>query len=55
MEGIYLVSVWLHIMAAVVWVGGTLFRALCLFPPFAARSLCGEDKDTNDPAASLQS
>ena len=28
----YLASVWLHIMAAVIWVGGTLFFALVLIP-----------------------
>jgi len=29
---LYLTSVWLHIMAAVIWVGGTIFLALVLIP-----------------------
>jgi uncharacterized membrane protein len=32
MHGLYLISVFLHIMAAVIWVGGTIFLALVLVP-----------------------
>jgi uncharacterized membrane protein len=32
MHGLYLVSVWLHILAAIVWIGGTIFLALVLLP-----------------------
>lgn len=32
MHMLYLTSVWLHIMAAMIWVGGTLFMALVLIP-----------------------
>jgi len=32
MHMLYLTSVWLHIMAAVIWAGGTLFLALVLIP-----------------------
>jgi uncharacterized membrane protein len=32
MRGVYLLSVWLHIMAAIVWVGGTVFFVVVLVP-----------------------
>lgn len=32
MHVFYLISVWLHIMAAVIWIGGTIFLALVLIP-----------------------
>ncbi len=32
MQGVYLMSVWFHIMAAVVWVGGTIFLVIVLVP-----------------------
>ena len=32
MHTLYLLSVWCHIMAAVTWIGGTIFLALVLIP-----------------------
>ena len=32
MHALYLFSVWLHIMAAVIWLGGTIFLALVFIP-----------------------
>lgn len=32
MHTLYLISVWCHIMAAVTWIGGTIFLALVLIP-----------------------
>ena len=32
MHALYLVSVWLHILAAVTWIGGTIFLALVFIP-----------------------
>ncbi|HKU41886.1 MAG TPA: DUF4149 domain-containing protein [Polyangiales bacterium] len=32
MRGLYLISVWLHILAAVVWIGGMTFLVLVLVP-----------------------
>lgn len=32
MHRIYLLSVWVHIMAAVAWIGGTIFLVIVLVP-----------------------
>ena len=32
MKGLYLLSVWLHILSAVIWIGGTIFLVLVLVP-----------------------
>lgn len=32
MYALYLISVWLHVMAAVIWIGGTIFLALVFIP-----------------------
>ncbi len=32
MHTLYLISVWCHIMAAITWIGGTIFLALVLIP-----------------------
>lgn len=32
MKALYLLSVWLHILAAIVWIGGTIFIVLVLVP-----------------------
>lgn len=32
MHALYLLSIWLHILSAVVWVGGTFFMVFVLFP-----------------------
>ncbi len=32
MRGLYLLSVWLHVLAATIWLGGTIFLALVLVP-----------------------
>jgi uncharacterized membrane protein len=41
MQGIYLLSVWLHIMAAVVWVGGTIFLVIVLVPAIRRPQFAG--------------
>jgi copper resistance protein D len=41
MHGLYLLSVWLHIMAAVVWVGGTIFLVIVLVPAIRRREFGG--------------
>ncbi|MEX0803458.1 MAG: CopD family protein [Candidatus Binatia bacterium] len=41
MQGFYLVSVWLHIMAAVVWVGGTIFLVIVLVPAIRRAQFAG--------------
>jgi copper resistance protein D len=41
MQGLYLISVWLHIMAAVVWVGGTIFLVIVLVPAIRCRQFAG--------------
>jgi len=32
MRALYLLSVWLHILAAIIWIGGTIFIVLVLVP-----------------------
>jgi uncharacterized membrane protein len=32
MHGVYLLSVWLHIMAAIIWIGGMIFLVIVLVP-----------------------
>jgi uncharacterized membrane protein len=41
MHGIYLLSVWLHIVAAVVWVGGAIFLVIVLIPAIRRREFGG--------------
>ena len=41
MHVLYLISVWLHIMAAVVWVGGTIFLVIVLVPAIRRREFAG--------------
>ena len=41
MHGLYLISVWLHIMAAVVWVGGTIFLVIVLVPAIRRPQFAG--------------
>jgi uncharacterized membrane protein len=36
MHGVSLISVWLHIMAAVAWIGGTIFLVIVLVPAITA-------------------
>jgi uncharacterized membrane protein len=41
MHALYLTSVWLHIMAAVVWVGGTIFLVIVLVPAIRRPQFAG--------------
>ena len=41
MRGVYLISVWLHIMAAVVWVGGAIFLVVALVPAIRRPEFAG--------------
>lgn len=41
MHVFYLISVWLHIMAAVVWVGGTIFLVIVLVPAIRRPQFAG--------------
>ena len=41
MHAAYLISVWLHIMTAVLWVGGTIFFAIVLAPAMRRPEFAG--------------
>ena len=41
MRGVYLISVWLHIMAAIVWVGGAIFLVVALVPAIRRAEFAG--------------
>jgi uncharacterized membrane protein len=41
MRVVYLISVWLHIMAAIVWVGGTTFFVIVLVPAIRRAEFAG--------------
>ena len=41
MHLLYLISVWLHIMAAVIWVGGTIFLVIVLVPAIRRPEFAG--------------
>lgn len=41
MQGIYLLSVWLHVLAVIAWVGGTIFLIIVLVPAIRRPAFAG--------------